>query len=82
MQLATTRGELAFPRGVRTMNPDEKPKIEPPDEEELKHAPLDGGLLQVPPDLGEEPLEDHLKRLAAAEEHQERMKKGTPLGKL
>lgn len=49
--------------------------------EDRRHAPLDGGLLRVPP-VGEEPLEDHLKRLAAAEEHQERDRHGRPLGKL
>jgi hypothetical protein len=45
-------------------------------------APLDGGLLETPPDAGDESESERLKREAAAEEHQERDRAGTHGGKI
>jgi hypothetical protein len=45
-------------------------------------APLDGGVLNVPVDTDEETVEQRLKRVAAAEEHQDAERAGTRLGKL
>jgi hypothetical protein len=45
-------------------------------------APFDGGVLDVPPDGGGETEEERLKRLAAQEEHQERERAGSRMGKI
>lgn len=58
------------------------PRKENEDADVSEIAPLDGGPLEMPPDVGEETEEERLKRLAAAEEHQERERKGMHFGKI
>jgi hypothetical protein len=51
-------------------------------EEVDEHVALDGGVLNVPVETEEETPEQRLKRVAAAEEHQDAQRAGTRLGKL
>jgi nucleotide-binding universal stress UspA family protein len=63
-------------RGLVAVPPEHEEEGE---EDEL--APLDGGLLRVPADIPETE-EQRLERMAAADEHEEQVRKGPRLGKL